>query len=203
MVTAGTRNNSSQGRKSSMGRRDAALYSSTSRKKSSAFTPVNTTSRMYATGWSNSAFSSRRAMVRIGLTSGLRLAGQLMEQVLEAPGDLVQLVQRPAAGLGESVDLGPQIGRAIGAEGQRHPPIRGGARSHVAHAGEPAQCLGDTGAGGLDRDLDRALPDEPVHRSVGHDLAAVDDEQTRAGVLDLGEHVRRQDHRAVLAERAE
>src|SRR6184192_2994709 len=156
-------------------------------------------------GWSNSAFSSRRAMVRIGLTSALRLAGQLVEQVLEARRRLVQLVQRPATGLGESVDLGPQVGRAVGREGDRDAPIRGRARSHVAHAGEPAERLRDAAAGGLHGDFDGALglPDQPVHGSVGHDLSAADDEQPGAGVLDFREHVRRQDHRAVLAERAD
>src|SRR5207253_7775395 len=106
-------------------------------------------------GWSNSAFSSRRAMVRIGLTSALWLAGQLVEQVLEAPGRLVQLVQRPPAGLGESENLGPQIGGAIGGERDRHAPVGGRARrTHLAHAGELAQRLRDARAGGLDGDLD-------------------------------------------------
>src|SRR5205814_10509968 len=125
-------------------------------------------------GWSNSAFSSRRAMVRIGLTSPLRLAGQLVEQVLEAPSGLMQLVQHPAAGLGESEDLGPQIGRAIDGKRDRHPTIRRRAcRTHLAHAGELAQRLRDARAGGLDGDLDRALRflDEPLHGSVGYDLA--------------------------------
>src|SRR5256885_7313572 len=48
------------------------------------------------------------------LTSALRSAGQLVEQILQARRRLVQLVQRPATGLGESVDLGPQVGRAVG-----------------------------------------------------------------------------------------
>src|SRR2546430_7370603 len=97
-------------------------------------------------------------MVRIGLTSPLRLTRQLMEQVLEAPSRLMQLVQRPAAGLGESEDLGPQIGRAIGGERDPHPTIRRRAfRTHLAPAGEPAPRPPHAPPGGLDSDLHPSL----------------------------------------------
>src|ERR1041384_1717070 len=98
-------------------------------------------------------------MVRIGLTSPLRLTRELVGQLPGAPGRLMQLVQRPAAGLGESEDLGPQVGGAIGGQRQRHSTIGGRARrTHLAHPGELAQRFRDARAGGLDGDLDPALP---------------------------------------------
>src|SRR5207247_4242086 len=81
---------------------------------------------MYAVGWSNNALSSRRAMVRIAFISLLGCAlGELLEQVLQAPRGLVQLVQRPAARFGEREDLGPEVPRPVGRERERDAPVRG------------------------------------------------------------------------------
>src|SRR6266702_3558036 len=107
---------------------------------------------MYAVGWSNNALSSRRAMVRIAFISRLGCAlGELLEQVLQAPRGLVQLVQRPAARFGEREDLGPEVLRPVGRERERDAPVRGAI-------------------------LGRDLADEPVYGPVGHDPAAADDE---------------------------
>src|SRR5438093_13287243 len=83
---------------------------------------------MYAVGWSNNALSSRRAMVRIAFISLLGCAlGELLEQVLQAPRGLVQLVQRPAARFGEREDLGPEVPRRAHADRRPDAGAPGGA----------------------------------------------------------------------------
>src|SRR5256885_12296780 len=109
----------------------------------------------------------------------------LFRSVLEAGALLVQLVQRPAARLGEREDLRPQIGGAVRREGDRDPAVGGAGGLDPADAREPAERFGHARAGRLDRDFHRPLRllDEPIHRAVGDDLPAADDEQPGAAVL--------------------
>src|SRR3989449_10805 len=162
---------------------------------------------MYAVGWSNNALSSRRAMVRIAFISRLGCAlGELLEQVLQAPRGLVQLVQRPAARLGGCEDLGPEVPRPVGRERERDAPVRGAILGRdLADARQLGERRRHTVPRRLDGDLDRplGLADQPVYGPVGHDPAAADDEQPGARVLHLGEHVGGEDHRASLAELAD
>src|SRR3989442_401322 len=88
-------------------------------------------------------------------------------------------------------------------QGSRSSMGRSDGTPYMSTSRELAERVDHAGAGGVDRDFDGSLRllDEPIHRAVRDDLAATDDEQAGAGVLHLGEHVRRQDHRAVAAER--
>src|SRR6266581_4019668 len=171
---------------------------------SSSSSVTGCASRMYAVGWSNNALSSRRAMVRIAFISRLGCAlGELLEQVLQAPRGLVQLVQRPAARFGEREDLGPEVPRPVGRERERDAPVRGAILGRdLADARQLGERRRHTVPRRLDGDLDRplGLADQPVYGPVGHDPAAADDEQPGARVLHLGEHVGGEDHRTGLAE---
>src|SRR3989475_9372183 len=137
---------------------------------------------MYAVGWSNSALSSRRAMVRIAFISLLGCAlGELLEQVLQAPRGLVQLVQRPAARFGEREDLGPEVPRPVGRERERDAPVRGAILGrNLADARQLGERRRHTVPRRLDGDLDRplGLANQPVYGPVGHDPAAADDERS-------------------------
>src|SRR5579884_2684240 len=76
--------------------------------------------------------------MRTGLTSLPGRLGELVEQVLEAAGLLVQLVQRPAARLGEPEDLGAQVGGAVGGDGHGHAAVLGDAAATPAPAASTA-----------------------------------------------------------------
>ena len=71
-----------------------------------------------------------------------------------------------------------------------------------SYARERSEPIGHTDAGRLDGDSGRALGagDELVHRSIGDDASAVDDEQPRAGELHLGQYVRREENGALSSE---
>src|SRR5258708_4327078 len=82
---------------------------------------------------------------------------ELMEQLLQARTLLVQLIQGPAAGLGEVEDLRSEVAAAVGAECDRHPAVGGGGGFGAPHAGQLAQRLHDARAARLDGDFDCAL----------------------------------------------
>src|SRR4051794_31113829 len=79
---------------------------------------------------------------------------ELVEQVFEAAGLPMQLVQRPAPGCGEREDLRSQVARAVGGERDGDAAFgRTGCRRDAANAWQLPQRLRDTRARRLDGDL--------------------------------------------------
>src|SRR5439155_721975 len=98
------------------------------------------TRRAGCSPWAGRTASAARAAPpstpSAGRVSRVAARGELAEQLLQTPGLLVQLVQRPAAGLREREDLGPQVGTAVGGEREGDAAVAARARhGHVARAG--------------------------------------------------------------------